>query len=262
MQSQLLAVPAAGGTARPVAPLDTARGEASQRFPLPLADGETVLYTSSPGGGWWAIATGSQIGVMSLSKGTTRLLDVPGTLALAVIGDHLIYLNGAGTLMAVPFDSRRARVTGSPVPVGDGIAVGTSGNAFAAISASGSLAYNASAATSQLVLVDLQGRAKLLVPDSKIFGHPRFSPDGKRLAVDITTSASTDIWIYDIGSGISTRLTTEGSNARPEWSPDGKQVLYMGLSHPGQKNGLAALWWQPSDGSGTAKELQVIRARR
>jgi serine/threonine-protein kinase len=119
MQSQLLAVPAAGGTARPVAPLDTARGEASQRFPLPLADGETVLYTSSLGGGAGGYATGSQIGVMSLSKGTTRLLDVPGTLALAVMGDHLIYLNVAGTLMAVPFDSSRARVTGSPVPVGD-----------------------------------------------------------------------------------------------------------------------------------------------
>ena len=48
---QMLAVPAAGGTPRPVAPLDTAHGETSQRFPLALADGETVLYTSSQAGG-------------------------------------------------------------------------------------------------------------------------------------------------------------------------------------------------------------------
>ena len=193
---------------------------------------------------------------MLLSKGTTRLLDLPGTTALAVLGDHLIYVNSAGSLMAVPFDSRHARVTGAPVPVGDGVAVGNTGNAYAAISASGSLVYEAGTATSQIVLTDLQGRAKMLVPDSKTFGHPRFSPDGKRLAIDVVTAASTDIWIYDIGSGISTRLTSEGNNSRPEWTPDGKQVLYMGTNHPEQKSGGGALWWQPSDGSGTAKVLQ------
>jgi serine/threonine-protein kinase len=251
--SQMLAIPAAGGTPRPVAPLDTAHGETSQRYPLPLADGETVLYTSTQTGGG---LSQTQIGVMLLSKGTTRHLDLPGTTALAVIGDYLIYVNSAGSLMAVPFDSRHARVTGDPVPVGDGVAVGNTGNAYAAISASGSLVYEAGTATSQIVLTDLQGRAKMLVPDSKTFGHPRFSPDGKRLAIDAATPASTDIWIYDIGSGISTRLTSEGSNSRPEWTPDGKRVLYMGSNHPEQKSGGGALWWQPADGSGTATILQ------
>ena len=250
---QMLAVPAAGGTPRPVAPLDTAHGETSQRFPLALADGETVLYTSTQAGGG---LSQTQIGVMLLSKGTTRLLDLPGTTALAVLGDYLIYVNSTGSLMAVPFDSRHARVTGAPVPVGDGVAVGNTGNAYAAISASGSLVYEAGTATSQIVLTDLHGRANVLVPDSKTFGHPRFSPDGKRLAIDVVTAASTDVWIYDVGSGISTRLTSEGNNSRPEWTPDGKQVLYMGTNHPEQKSGGAALWWQPSDGSGTAKVLQ------
>jgi eukaryotic-like serine/threonine-protein kinase len=251
MPGQMLEIPAGGGTPRPVAPLDTAHGETSQSFPLPLADGETVVYTSGRTG-----IGGSQIGVLSLSKGTTQLLDLPGTTALAVLDDHLIYVSSTGSLMAVPFDSRHARVTGAPVTVATGVAVPGSGNAYAAISPSGSLVYQAGAATSQIMLVDLQGVGKILVPDSKAFSHPRFSPDGKRLAIDVATAASTDIWIYDIGSGTSTRLTSEGDNARPEWTPDGKQVLYMATNHAEQKGRGAELWWQPSDGSGAAKVLQ------
>ena len=122
--NQMLAVPAAGGTPRPVAPLDTAHGETSQRFPLPLADGETVLYTSSQVGGGGA--AGPDRGDVAV-EGNHPAARPSGTTALAVLGDHLIYVNSAGSLMAVPFDSRHARVTGDPVPVGDGIAVGAYG---------------------------------------------------------------------------------------------------------------------------------------
>jgi hypothetical protein len=134
-QGGLVSVPAAGGTPRPVAPLDTAHGEVSQRWPLALDDGETVLYTS-----WHLSAAASQIGVASLAKGTTHLLDLPGsTLPLAVLEGKLIYASAAGILMAVPFDPLGARITGAPVPVADEVAVGAAGAANAAISPSGSL---------------------------------------------------------------------------------------------------------------------------
>jgi serine/threonine-protein kinase len=249
---QMLAVPATGGSARPVAPLDTARGETSQRWPLALDDAETVLFTSFRAGN----VTSSQIGVASLAKGTTRLLDLPGSTApLAVIDGKLIYVTGSGTLMAVPFDARRARITGLPMPVGDGVKVNnTTGGVSAAISRSGSLVYQSGTTTSQLVLADLQGRATVLTREAKRYNFPRFSPDGKQIAVAVTTSWSNDVWIYDIASGTSRRLTSDGSSNRPEWTPDGKKVLFTGNGHRDQK--LDELWWQPADGSAAAERLQ------
>jgi len=247
---QMQAVPATGGTPKPVAPLDTTHGEISQRWPLALDDGETVLYVS-----WRGARASSQIGVASLAKGTTQLLDLPsGTSPLAVLEGQLIYVSTTGTLMAVPFDARRARVTGAPVPMADGVGYTTNGAAFAVISPSGSLVYASGSATSQMVLADLQGRARVLIPDAKSYSFPRFSPDGRRIAVGVTTPPSTDIWIYDLASGTQRRLTTEGNNDRPEWTPDGKHVLYTATNHRDQK--AADLWWQPSDGSGAAEPLQ------
>ena len=94
----------------------------------------------------------------------------------------------------------------------------------------------------------------MLAREAKSYSFPRFSPDGKQIAVVVTTSGSSEVWIYDIASGTSRRLTSGGSSDRPEWTPDGKRLLYTGVGHPRQK--LAELWWQPSDGSGTAERLQ------
>ena len=244
--TQLLSFPAAGGTPKLVAPLDAAHHEQSQRWPLALKDGETVLYVS-----WTGSAATSRIGVASLTKGTTRLLDLPGsTFPVAVLEGKLIYMSATNALMAVPFDERSAHLTGSPVQVEADIGVGGSGFARVAISRSGSLVFQAGAYTSQLVLVDLQGRARILFPESKDYSWPRFSPDGKRLAVGITTAGSSDIWIYDIASGTPSRLTAEGTNSRPEWTPDGKRVLFRSVRKDTE------LWWQPSDGSGAAELLQ------
>lgn len=247
----LLLVPATGGTPKPVVRVDTATGELSQRWPLALEDGETVLYQS-----WRGSFGSSQIGVASISRGTTRLLDLPGgAFPIAVLEGKLIYVSAAGTLMAVSFDARRARITGASTPVGDEVSINGLGCATAAISLSGSLVYQSGKATSQLVLADLQGRARTVVPEAKIYSFPRFSPDGKRIAVGVTTSTSTDIWIYDVASGTATRLTSEGNNDRPEWTPDGKRVLYYANSHRNQKRG--ELWWQPADASGNAEILQA-----
>jgi serine/threonine-protein kinase len=245
--NQLISFPAAGGTPRVVAPLDTAHLEQSQRWPFALDDGETVLYVS-----WTGSVQTSRIGVASLTTGATRLLDLPSsTFPLSVLENKLIYASATNALVAVPFDERRARLTGSPVQVVADVGVATAGYATAAISRSGSLVFRAGAVSSQLVLADLQGHERVLVPDAKNYSFPRFSPDGKRLAVSITTGGSTDVWIYDIASGTPTRLTSGNVDERPEWTPDGKRVLFRSVRPEG-----TALGWQPSDGSGAAELLQ------
>ena len=203
----------------------------------------------------------SRLAVMSLAKGTTRPLDLPGSIApLAVLDGKLIYVSATGSLMAVPFDGRQARITGVPLPVGGGISVyaGT-GAVLAAISRSGTLVLESGATTSQLMLADLQGRMRALVPEAKNYSFPRFSPDGKRIAAGVTTYTSTDIWIDDLASGTSRRLTTEGTNDRAEWTPDGKRVLYDAIDH--HRQDVSELWWQPSDGSGAPERLQGAAGR-
>jgi serine/threonine-protein kinase len=249
--NQLLLVPAAGGAPRAVVTLDSSRDEVAQRWPLALGDGEHVLFGSFPRAG----VPGAKLGVASIKTGATRLLDLAGTCPVAVMDGLLIYSSAAGQLLAVPFDEKELRVTGSPVAVVDEIVVGPGGgSAKAAASRSGSLIYLDGRPPTQVVVADSKGNLRPLLPDSADFGFPRFSPDGKRVAMAQLSSTRTDVWIYTLASGTLQRLTTEGTlNDRPEWTPDSRRVLFR--SNRFSKDRKMAVWWQPADGSGPAELL-------
>jgi Tol biopolymer transport system component len=158
--------------------------------------------------------------------------------------------------MAVAFDERRLRVTGTPTVVVGEVQQNFTGEAKAAVSASGSLVYASGSGALQLVLADAHGIAKPLnVPTGKL-NDPRLSPDGKRVVLDVASAGRTDVWIYELASGAPQRLTAEGTvNHRPEWSPDGKRVLFR-TNRSGHNT---TLWWQPADGSGAAQPLVDVR---
>lgn len=57
--------------------------------------------------------------------------------------------------------------------------------------------------------------------------NPEFSPDGLRMAIDITTDGDSDIWVYDWTKGVITRVTSEPTNEEfPAWTPDGTALVY------------------------------------
>jgi len=120
-------------------------------------------------------------------------------------------------------------------------------NAPIALSASGSLLYQKGGIASQLVSVDQHGMARVLLDSIQVYLHPRLSPDGRRIAVEVQGAAGADIWITDLGDHTTERLTREGFNNRPEWSPDGSRVMYTSSRAPAN-----ALWWQQADGSANA----------
>jgi len=248
---QLLLVPADGGAARTVLTVDSSRDEVAQRWPLALSDGEHILFGRFPRAG----VPGARIGVASIKTGATRILDLPGTCPVAVMDGLLIYSSASGQLLAVPFDENGLRVTGSPVAVVDEIVVGSGGgSAKAAASRSGSLIYLDGRPPTQVVVADIRGKLRPLLSDSADFAFPRFSPDGRRVALANLGATRTDIWIYTLASGTLQRLTTEGTlNDRPEWTPDSKRVLFR--SNRSSRDKKMAIWSQPVDGSSPAELL-------
>ncbi|MDA2934458.1 hypothetical protein MYX82_08950 [Acidobacteria bacterium AH-259-D05] len=94
-----------------------------------------------------------------------------------------------------------------------------------------------------LVWVDRQGQPTPLTEDQRNYNHPRLSPDGNRVAVDILSGTGQDIWIYDVERNTHTRLTFEGVNVRPVWTPDGTRVTF-----DSNRSGSVDLYWKLADG--------------
>jgi Tol biopolymer transport system component len=77
---------------------------------------------------------------------------------------------------------------------------------------------------------------------------PRFSPDGRRLAMDMVDEKThhRDIWVCDLDKKSWSRLTTDPSSAtHPVWSPDGRRILFTST-----RRGRSVLYARAADGSG------------
>jgi Tol biopolymer transport system component len=159
----------------------------------------------------------------------------------------------AGSLLAVPFDLAHLKVTGSPVPVLDGVLTGlNSGNALFTISSDGTLAYMTGGnalATGQVVLVSQNGTSQVLTQSTGAYEDVALSPDGTHVALSVI-GPQWAIWLYDIRRATLTRLTLENDNRDPLWTPDGKRVIYSSF-----RNGQYGLYWKPADGSGPEEQL-------
>jgi dipeptidyl aminopeptidase/acylaminoacyl peptidase len=87
-----------------------------------------------------------------------------------------------------------------------------------------------------MIAVDLNGEPearRLTEGDSFTVGSFRWSPDGKKIAFDhrpdplINSYSKTDISILDVAEGgISPLVTQPGSDGGPQWSPDGRWILF------------------------------------
>jgi serine/threonine-protein kinase len=84
------------------------------------------------------------------------------------------------------------------------------------------------------------------------YSNPAFSPDGKRLALEIWDGTRGDIWLDDWNRDTLTRLTFAGEgNSSPLWTPDGQRITYSSF----EKGGGYTLYWRRADGAGDAQRL-------
>ena len=130
--------------------------------------------------------------------------------------------------MAVPFDPKRVDFSGAAQALPDQVDRTRFGVGFFSVAAG--LIVNLPPAMTRLVEVDRTGRIETLETDA-LWHHPGYSPDGARIAVDVTDAeGARDIWIYDRTARTLSRVTRIGDAHDPSWLPDGRSISFFSLT--------------------------------
>ncbi len=257
-----------GGSPSIVLKADDSRREKTVCWPSFLPDGRHFLYV-----GRSATEKQTYLRLASIGDGKTAPLLTNCSRAQYVPGDpnnpagdrsgYLLYARD-GSLLAQPFDSRRLRLVGDPIPVGQEIWQHVLiGVATFSASNNGLLASRGGRNPARLVWIDRAGRETgsvapasgfetvRLSPDSRKFvvsrtnpltgleddhAQPVWSPDGTRIAFSVRSMRDPRVlhWLALRGSGSPQPILPPGGAQRPEdWSPDGRFLLYFGARRSG-----------------------------
>ena len=211
----------------------------------PLPDARRVLVSLL-----FAGRTRTRILGVDLASGESRDAGLPDVvMARYVPSGHVVYQRrSGGPLMAVPYNARRLRPTGEARPVAPEARI-----TFRVVAqwdaAANTVAY-VPPAPLLLVLADRNGRLANLSDQARQYHHPRFSPDGRRIALDITDPDARDVWVMDVRDRSLTRLTIGEVANDPFWSPDGRRLAYTSV-----RGAVRSIFLRNADGSGVPDSL-------
>jgi serine/threonine-protein kinase len=193
------------------------------------------------------IRGGSQAEYVDSSTGSTGSGQALSTASRE--GGYLVYAL-AGTLRAVRFDPVTLKILSDPVPVVEQVMTLANGAAEFSVSRQGALVYVPGGGARSLVWVTRQGREEPITAPPRAYMYPRLSPDGTRVAVDISDQEQ-DIWIWDLARQTLTRLTDAPAvDSQPVWTPDGRRIIFAS-----QRAGILNLFWQAADNTGSVERL-------
>jgi serine/threonine-protein kinase len=240
----------AGGSATPVGEL--APGEITQRWPQALLGSQAVLYAGHSSTTNWDAAN---VMVQPLKGGPPRQIRAGGYYPRYVASGHLLYMRD-GMLFGAPFDRDRLETAGNPTPVAEGVlgSIVTGGAQFA-VSNAGTMVYEAGQGigrTAPMHWMDADGTTTTLRAEPAEWFQPRFSPDGRKLAMSIRHGGDSDIFIYEPQRDL-TKLTFDSSfDMAPVWTPDGKWIAF---SSDRASSSAGNIYWKRSDGTGSIERL-------
>jgi serine/threonine-protein kinase len=263
-------VPDTGG--EPTQVLSAMEGEVLYG-PRLLPGGEWVLLTRATGTGAARLESASIV-VQSLVTKERRTVVARGRDARYLPTGHLVYGDG-GVLLAVPFDLDRLTAAGGPVPVVEGVKTagvlqigGTLGDITAPtvhydVARDGTLVYVPGTAPTgegagyRLALLDAAGKLTALPAPPRDYAAPRASPDGTRIAVQVTEAVkgapATHLFVVSRENGVLTQLTFDGTqNLLPLWTPDGTAVVYASNQKGSDGWGI---YRKAANGSGVAEPI-------
>ena len=248
----LSVVPEAGGSPQPLTTLDAEKGEVSHRWPQVLPGGGAVLFTSQVENA--DSYDQANIEVLILSSKERRIVARGGSYGRYVSSGHLVYLNN-GTLFGIPFDLETLETVGTAAPLVQGVISNPGeGGAHYSVSNAGTLAYiggEVSLPVYPIQKVSPEGAITTLWSLPGTYGGPRFSPDGKKLALSVLRDDNWDVWVFDLEREVPTRLTFhDGYDGDAIWSPDGSTILFSS-----NRDGKILPFRKRADGSGEAEKL-------
>jgi eukaryotic-like serine/threonine-protein kinase len=206
--------------------------------PTFLPDGRRFLFAAA------GDASGIYMG--SLDGDTAvRLTSQVGPFSYLPTGWLLVFKYEQRVLVAQRLDANKAALVGEPVTLAQG-----RGSVSAA--SPGLVAFRSTSleiGERQLAWRNRSGGELGIVgePDST-YNSPRVSPDGKRVVVMQGEQGKQDVWLLD---GVrSTRVTFEGANTTPAWSPDSSRIAYRVVASEGRE-----IYLKPVNGLGEAERL-------
>jgi eukaryotic-like serine/threonine-protein kinase len=246
----VMSIPANGGTAKEVSKPDFSKGERLYKYPCAIPGGDAVLVTLGMLGA--TTFDDAQIVAVRTRTGEKKVLVEGGTHPRYSPTGHLLYARD-GKILAVRFDPKRLVVQGQPRVVLEGVQMSrNTGVANFDVSAGGDLVYVAGVCDGgarTLAWVDRDGKAEQVSLPAKSYLHPRLSPDGRRLAIEVE-GINHDLYVYDFDRGVLANLTTDGVSHWPVWSPDGSELAFR--SGP---MGHFTIWHAPADRSGERQQV-------
>ena len=232
------------------------KDDQSHRWPLFLPDGNHFLF--------WAGNFGnsqddrfSGIYASSLDGKEMHLVQLCHS-SFSLDSAHLFYADDERHLVSVAFDSDKIAVSGASTQIANAVGFQPS-TYWVALTASqnGTLIYNTStgATLSVLTWMDRAGKGLGRVGEPAVQCNPTLSPDGNRVAVDISDQKANnvDIWFENVSAAGSSRFTFDpAEEVVGVWSRDGSKLAYRSAGGNTNKAGLML-----KAASGLEREKQI-----
>ena len=252
--SGLFTVSSGGGV--PEALTTPTEGESGHLWPALIPGRDAIVFVV------WGLGPpllDSELAVLDLATGAVTRLGLPGVGPRYLTTGHLVYAAANdgptdGSVWAVPFDADALAVSGSPVPLLEGVMTKASGAANVSIADNGRLVYVSGVAGAEgvrsLHWVDREGQETPIPAPARSYAYARVSPDGSRVALDVRDQDE-DVWVWSLPDGPLTRLTFDASSDQyPHWTPEGDRVVFSSF-----RDGASNIYWKAADGTGATERV-------
>ena len=202
-----------------------------------------------------------RVGVLDFQAARITFLFDDGGFPVYSPTGHILFTRG-DTLLAVGFDPQAMKLTGSPVPLTDGLRAEYAFTpAFFQLSEDGTLVYvpgGKTAESRRLGVLDAQGVMRAISDEAHAYQNVRANAvDGKRFVTTITNGQGIDeMWLGEFDHpGLRRLLAVPGADVfTPILSRDGERVAF-GRRGRGAEDGIYVM---SLEGGGAARRLAVL----